>query len=285
MSWAPRPLPEHLMMRGGDPNLVGKELLQIIRDDIVNQPRSLQKRIGPSEIGQACARRIGYKLMGAPDFNAGQAVPWKAYIGTAMHTQLEHVFGTWDHRQALANPGGYEPRWYTESKVTVGQIGEDDIDGHTDLYDRVTCTAIDWKLVGPSPLKAYRAKGPGPQYRSQAHLYGRGWQHHGLPVDTVMIVFLPRNDELSTTHVWFEPYDERVAIAALDRANAIQQATVALGIEALARLPTAPSYCYRCPYHKARSSSPLDGCPGDPGEQPHTAPPALTLTPSNPPGR
>lgn len=275
-TWVPSTLPPKLMQRGGNPTVLGRELLGIIGDAIANQPRSLQRKIGPSEIGHPCPRRLGYKLLGAPDFNTRQGVPWKPFIGTCVHTELGNIFD----RNNLAYSAQVSPgdeRWYVEHKVgSVGQVGPDEIDGSCDLYDRVTCTVIDWKIVGPAPLKSYRASGPGMQYHSQAHLYGRGWHRHwGLPVDTVMIAFLPRNDELDKAHIWWEPYDERVALDALARVNAIHTATTALGIDAIKQLPTADAYCYRCPYYNPDSSGPRHGCPG---HAPQSLPkPPLTL--------
>lgn len=260
-------MPAHLMRRG-QPDALGKELLAIITDAIVNQPRSLQTKIGPSEVGHPCARRIGYKLLNAPHVNRGQGVPWKPFVGTAVHAQLEDVFGTYDHTRAIASPAGYEPRWLTEMKVDVGVLGggpDDVIEGSCDLYDRMTATVIDWKVVGPAPLKSYRASGPGQQYRSQAHLYGRGWGRRGLPVDTVMIVFLPRNDELHGTYVWHERYDEQVAIDALNRATGIKAVIDAFGNRSMHLLPTADAWCFRCPYYRSGSIDLSSGCPGDPG--------------------
>jgi hypothetical protein len=276
VTWAPSTLPPKLMQRGGNPAVLGRELLGIIGTAIENQPRSQQRLIGPSEIGHPCPRRLGYKLLDAPEFNTHQGVPWKPFIGTCVHTELGNIFDR--HNLAYSSkvsPG--DERWYVETKVgNVGQVGPDEIDGSCDLYDRVTATVVDWKIVGPAPLKSYRASGPGSQYRSQAHLYGRGWsRHHGLPVDTVMIAFLPRNDELDKAHVWFEPYDEQVALDALARVNAIHAATSALGRKALALLPTADAYCYRCDYYTPDSTNPLEGCPGH--AERSLPKPALTL--------
>lgn len=273
MTWTPTPLPPHLEQRGGDPGLLGKELLGIIGDAITNHPRSLQKKIGPSEIGSPCARRIGYKLMGAPRFN--EQVNWKAFVGTAMHLKLEEVFDQWN----LANCGGLggQERWLVETKVCAGEINGEDIEGSTDVYDRVTATVVDWKLVGPTSLKNYRANGPGRQYRTQGHSYGRGWARKGLPVDHVMVVFLPRNNELRHTHVWHERYDEQVAVDGFARAEAIDTAVKALGVNVLGQLPTADAYCHHCDFYKAGSTDLRLGCPGDPGAQ-QAPPPELTLT-------
>lgn len=248
------------------------ELLDIMRRAITDHPRSLQVAIGPSEIGHVCARRIGYKLLGFPE-HAGD-VNWKATIGTAAHAWEEDVFTADNERQPVRAAG--QTRWLIEQRVCVGELGGEPIFGHCDLFDRVTGTSVDWKFVGPTQLKKYRAKGPGPQYRAQGHLYGRGWQRRGQHVRHVAVMFLPRDGALRDAVYWHEPYDEQVALDALQRAEGIVQATRALGVNALPILPTADAFCSMCPFYKARSTDLTDGCPGDPAAQ-RTQQPALTL--------
>ena len=255
-------LPVHLSQRGLDPDLAGDHLLHLVREAITNHPRSQQVRIGPSEIGHPCARRIGYKMLGHPE-REGEP-NWKATVGTALHSWLEGVLDQANIDYEQRTKSGQE-RYYTEQRVTVGQILGTDIDGSCDVYDRVTATVVDWKSVGPTQLTKYKRFGPGDQYRSQAHLYGRGWQARGLPVDNVMVVFLPRNGELAETHIWHEPYSEQVALDALQRANGIALTTQALGPAALTQLPTADEYCHMCSYFLAGSTDLAKGCPGDPG--------------------
>lgn len=257
-------LPAHLSQRGLDPDHTGEHLLHLVREAITNHPRSLQQRIGPSELGHPCARRIGYKMSGQPE-RAGEP-NWKATVGTALHSWLEQVLDRANIDYEQRTQSG-EERYYTEQRVTVGQILGEDIDGSCDVYDRVTATVIDWKSVGPTQLTKYKRFGPGAQYRSQAHLYGRGWRARGLPVDNVMVVFLPRNGELAETYVWHEPYSEQVALDALQRANGIAITIQALGPAALEQLPTADSWCHMCPYYKAQSTDLSRGCPGDPSSQ------------------
>ena len=79
--------PEHLQARGGSADLLKRELMHVIEDAIVNHPRSLQKRIGPSEVGHPCPRRIAYTLLGAGPFNPFPDVPWLAaylLVGAAL---------------------------------------------------------------------------------------------------------------------------------------------------------------------------------------------------------
>lgn len=208
----------------GSPDLLFDELLYEIRQHIDNHPRSQQTRIGPSEVGMACARRLGHKLAGTlpPDTHD----KWLATIGTAVHAWLEGALSAANDRWA-AHDG--KPRFLIEQRVTIGQVAGDDIDGSTDAYDTVTDTVVDWKIVGPTRLKKYRRHGPGPQYRNQGHGYGRGWAAKGYNVRRVMVVFLPRNGPLSDAFSWSEDYDEQVALDALARANRIDAAVKILG--------------------------------------------------------
>jgi hypothetical protein len=64
-------LPDQLQQRGSNPELLRDELLAVIRRAMAEHPRSLQVKIGPSEVDHPCARRIGYKLLGY-DENPGE---------------------------------------------------------------------------------------------------------------------------------------------------------------------------------------------------------------------
>lgn len=270
------PLPRELTQRGASPDLLADELLWIIADALANHPRNLQRAIGPSEVGGPCARQIGYKQLGADVVNTAEH-NWKAGVGTAVHAMLERVLD--GYNLMFADSVGGQERFLVEHKVNVGQIGGVDIWGSDDVYDRVTATVVDWKTTTPEKLRDYRANGPGPQYRAQAHLYGRGLTAQGYPVDTVMLVFLLRNGRLRDSYVWHEPYDEQVALDALARAEAIDTVVKAGGTAALALLPTADHYCTTCPFFKAQSSDLAAGCPGDPGSPAHhPAKPALTIS-------
>lgn len=259
---------------------VGAELLELIRTRIVHHPRSLQVAIGPSEIGHSCARRIGYKLAGKPE-RADQPPNWKATVGTAIHTWMEEMLDTDNLSYAQRTDSGQE-RWFIETRVNVGDINGTDIEGSCDVFDRVTGTVIDWKTNGQNILAKYRSKGPSEEYRAQAHLYGRGWQRKGITVRNVMIIFLPRDGDLDQAVVWTEPYDEAIAVAALQRATGIALTLQQLGPTAYSLLPTADAYCRQCPFFRFGSTDLDAGCPGHPtGAATTPAAPAtsgLTLT-------
>jgi hypothetical protein len=249
------PLPAAHQSRGGDPKLLRDELLHVIATQIDAHPRSAQTRIGPSEVGTPCARKLAYKLAGTPETNIRSAA-WRPTVGTACHSWLEQACVAWNASHSIE-------RFYLEQRVTVGTIGGVEIIGSCDCYDRITATVIDWKVVGPTALKKYRRQSdPGQQYRTQAHLYGRGYVAAGLPVDQVAVMFLPQSGELSDAYYWTEPYDEQVALDGLSRADGIATLVAALSRAAPIALPAVDSNCSYCPWLQRGSTDITTGCPG-----------------------
>jgi hypothetical protein len=197
--------------------------MNVITSAMTNHPRSLQKHIGPSEIGIECDKRIIYKLAQVEEPPRGPA--WKPAVGTAVHAQLEQWFS-----QANTAP----TRWVVEHRVQVGFVGGTPITGSCDLFDVTTGTIIDHKVVGPRQLLNYRRDGPSSQYRIQAHLYGLGYMNDGGwgQPNTVAIAFLPRDGELSKTFFWSEPWNPSIALDALNRLERLNQLRLLLGTEA-----------------------------------------------------
>lgn len=249
-------LPPIDTQRGGDPTLLRDELGYVIADAILAHPRSQQQAIGPSQLGTPCDRKLGFALAHTPP--ATEPSPaWRPQVGTAVHSWLAEILDA-------ANTASGFVRWLTERRVDVGYIGDELISGTTDIYDRLTCTVVDWKVCGASSLRQYRANGPGQQYQVQGHLYGRGWTQRGLPVDRIAWYFLPMAGELHDA-VWFsEPYDEAIAWAALERAAVIRKAQLALNPQQVnALLPTAQDHCTYCAWHKPGPiANPGQACPG-----------------------
>jgi hypothetical protein len=235
-------------------------LTDIIRMTDANSPRSRQRALGPSEVGDPCARRLSYKLMEIEPVNT-RSDPWAAIIGTAVHAWLADTF-------TAANTGLDAPRWLVEQRVHP----TDGLSGSCDLYDTWTGTVIDWKIVGR--LKEYKQAGPGPQYQAQAHLYGLGWSRAGHDVRQVALAFLPRNSWLGDAHLWVDDYDPTYARKALDRLGDIVTACGLLDVEdhpeRHALIPPTPGpHCTWCPFFVPGSSDLGRGCPG-----PEAAPPA-----------
>lgn len=219
----------------------------IVVNGINNQPRSQQKLIGPSEIGTSCTRCLARKLAGVEKLplKGVEDVPWLPAIGTAVHAMLESFFqADNDIRADYDEPA----RWMIEEKLDIGKIGDHAISGSCDLYDLETNTVIDHKIVGQTKLNEVPKKGPGDQYRIQAHLYGLGWQLRGYDVAEVAVKFYPRNNiSLASGYFWSEKYDPEIALGALARANEIYDNVVNTTDlnEYLKTLETSKS-CFSC---------------------------------------
>ncbi|MBG0830535.1 hypothetical protein HS041_22495 [Planomonospora sp. ID67723] len=245
--WATQPL-------SGLAATIATNVVQTVKQAGANAPRSLQRVIGPSEIGVPCVRRLAYKMLDWPETNtAGD--PWASIIGTAVHSWMEETYAAENRRLG-------RERYVIERRLHIrGQIY-----GHADLYDRDLRVNNDWKCVGEDRLKKYRKDGPGDQYRIQAHLYGLGQENAGETPEHVAITFLPRGGRIDGLHVWTEPYDRSVALAALERMDNVLTVLDVLDVEAhpqnWAQLPATESYCTYCPWFLPGSTDPSKGCPG-----------------------
>lgn len=241
---------------------LGQMIRDLIIDTAHNAPRSLQKRIGPSEVGEPCVRKLAYKIHDWPVVNTGQD-PWASIIGTAVHAWMADLF----EQRNTPLPDG-RLRYKIEERVMVrqGPTEAGDLAGSSDLYDRLTGTVWDWKCTGITSLNKYRRHGPGPQYRTQAHLYGLGQENAGETPQRVAICFLPRHHQL-TPHVWSEPYDRQQALTALARLDTIHQLIGQLDPEQhpdrWSLIPTdTDAKCAWCPWFQPGSTDLSAGCPG-----------------------
>lgn len=226
MTTATRPAAAATYTPEADPQAVPTELRTIIEAAIANQPRSLQKAIGPSELGMDCTRCLTHKLAGTPE--QAQSAAWLPFVGTAVHEELEAIFIR--HEQTRATLG-MPHRYLPENRVTVGHIGGTPIAGSTDLFDTHTGTVTDWKIVGTNTLRSVKGNGASGQYRKQGMLYGKGWEDAGFTVTTILIYFLPRNAvSLADAIGWSAPYDRNVAEEALAHAERIHNLITTAGL-------------------------------------------------------
>lgn len=237
------------------------ELDGLIVAHIRNQPRTLQREPGPSELGIPCDLRLGYKLSGHPEIHVDQPLSWKAWIGTNVHRGIEELLTMANFALPNWHVDG-QVRYALEERVTVGQVDGTDISGNSDLY--VDGVVWDWKVPGGTTLRKYKKEGPGDQYEVQSHVYGLGWELAGYPVTDVAIYFLPRDQEWKQRHLWSAPYDRQRALDALTRADGIAKLVNALGPTAFPLLKRRASWCRSCPWLSPGSTDLARGCPGDP---------------------
>lgn len=271
----------------GPPPSTLEEIGQALHRYENSRPRSVQKTLGPSELGTPCDRQIALKLAGVARRDMGLA--WAPMCGTAVHGLMEDVL-----RAENARLG--RERWIIEQKLFMGGNAGDNgirdlrgtdadfedpdlITGHGDAYDCDHDMVVDWKYTGiTARRKAQRRSVPNEElvsmeYRTQAHLYGLGHHNAGRPVQFVRLVLLARSHDYSESVEWTEEYREDIAVDALTRFYAIRDQVVNLDA---ARLPerlqwidaTPGDACKWCPFLR-RSTTPdqlsvdATGCEGN----------------------
>lgn len=220
--------------------------------------RSAQIKIGPSEAGSPCDRQIAMKLLGVKPTNPQEG--WAPFVGTAVHAELARMF-EW------ANGGGNgSGRFVTEMPVTFGNPFVPR--GTLDLLDRVLYMVDDHKLMGRWSLDNLIQKGPSETYRVQIQIYGLGAVLAGEKVREVAIIGWPRQESsLDKLYVHVEPFDRKIAEAALDRV-----ARIAAEVKAREGIQGGPMKaaqefspgddCKWCPFHLKGDKGFTRGCPG-----------------------
>jgi hypothetical protein len=238
-----------------------RELIAIIKWADKNSARSLQSHIGPSEMGDPCDRRIGYRLAEIPEVN-DRFDPWAAIVGTSIHSWLDKAITDW----MVAHDSS---AWKTETPVPVHAGGG----GTSDCFHVEEQCVIDHKGAGPSVMKKMVRDGPPPGYVVQVQLYGYGYERLGYPVKKVALAFYPRAGWLRDMYVWTADYDRDVAIAAMDRVSRIAQNVIAQDVltegheHRWNQIDASPSdSCGFCPWftpdRDAEVGANATGCPG-----------------------
>ena len=206
-------------------NSIKDTLISKLTDQDKERPRSVQVRVGPSEIG-GCSRRVWHKLQGTEVTNP-DTLRLAAIMGTAIHAMIEDVFAD-------------DPRYLVETEVEV-----DDVMGHIDLIDTETNTIWDWKTTTKSSMHYFGSE----QQKMQVHLYGYLANENGIRIDHVGLVGIARDGNENDIVEVVEPYDEEIALNALDKYYRIMNKTEAPRPEKEANF--CASYC---PFYGA--------CPG-----------------------
>lgn len=196
------------------------QVRNIIEYRLSHSPRSLQRRIGPSELGTPCDHCLAAKLAGWEEHTGSPS--WYPGVGTAVHAMFSDLLIQEVITRRATDGTGAE--WLSEQTVTVGRVGGVPITGSCDLYHVPTGTVIDFKVVGPTTITAARTSGPSETYQAQIDLYGTGWLNQGMPVTEVGIWYVPRNaPTLARGHVYHRPHDPDHAQRVLDRADRLAQ--------------------------------------------------------------
>ncbi|MFN8054319.1 hypothetical protein [uncultured Gordonia sp.] len=260
------------------------ELVAMLAHHSANQPRSQQRRLGPSEVGHPCTRKLAYGLTLAPRCNDHAGDPLPSMVGTGAHAQMEDVLAGYNewHGQRFLIENRVEP--------TPGFTGT------MDAYDLRDHAVIDWKFPGTTKMSTVRRdQHPGILYEVQAHLYGLGALRAGLTPRIVRIAFIPRAGFSTNTYVWEVPWNPEIAMAAINRMTSTIAMAADLQVDRhpdrYAVFPATPFQCDYCPWHHLKPAGPYECAGGDEGlrRRPLTPEPSVTevsaadlLAPTNP---
>ena len=181
-------------------------LLHVLHSKDASRDRSMQTEVGPSEIG-GCKRKVWYRLNAQPHTNENQS-KLAAIMGTAIHAAIEEAIGAID-------PEGKE--YLVETEVAYG-----DMKAHVDLFVPSSGAVIDWKTSKIKNLGYF----PSTQQRWQVQLYGYLLSKNGYEVKTVNLVAIARDGSEKDIKVHTEPYDESMALTALNWLASVKASTV-----------------------------------------------------------
>jgi len=183
-------------------------LLTVLHEKDANKSRSKQTQVGPSEIG-GCRRKVWYRLNDQPETNF-QLKKLAAIMGTAIHSEIEKSIEAID-------PNG--EKYWVETEVEY-----DGIKAHIDLFIPETGSVVDWKTVKVKNLSYF----PSAQQRWQVQVYGYLLEKSGkAKVKDVNLVAIARDGDESDVRIHTEPYDEVMALEALQwlaNVKALQEA-------------------------------------------------------------
>lgn len=252
MAAAPKP------MGGNTPwaSRYSAELRRVVHEQANNSARTLQRHLGPSELGSPCDRQVVGKFAGLPTTNH-VVDPWASVIGTAVHAWLADAF--------IADNARHGTRWAAEKQVTP----HPDHSGTGDLYDGWEQAVVDHKVLGESSLDKVRASsGPPIKYVVQLMLYGRGFRLMGLPVKRIVLAAYPRTKHtLDGLYVWEQasgPQDDPFLEEVFKLTTHRKQLAKALMRKEInfTDVPASPddTECFFCPFYRPQTA--YDGGPG-----------------------
>ena len=236
---------------GNDSSALADRIKAVISNRSENAPRSQQKSLGLSEVGELCIRKISYKLLDWEKTNPSTD-PWASISGTAIHAWLADAFQE------------FPDQYLVEHRVKV----TDDLGGTADLFDIANKMVIDHKCVGATSMKSRKRDGMTHTQRVQINLYALGFEREGYTVEKVALAFYPLGGRLDGLHTIVEPYNRQLALDSIQRIEDSQVLLWQLDPEANPRnwdlIPkTATGACSYCPWFLPFSTDGSKGCSGE----------------------
>lgn len=247
---------------------MGAEVRRIAHAHADEAPRTLQRTLGPSELGVRCDRQVAGKMAGIARTNH-VADRWPSIRGTALHKHFEGVFAWENARLGIT-------RWLPERRVEPFNL-DGDGPGTSDLYDCWQFAVLDHKFLGPTSMAKIRSPhGPPIHYVIQLLLYGLGYRRLGYRVDRVAILAYPATrSSLDEMYVWERPYsvaDDELIAQVMDRTLYRRRwaAAILAGRCSIMDVPATPEddTCYFCPFYRPQAARDgQSGCPGTIGHR------------------
>jgi len=245
---------------GDDSSNLADRIKAVVNNRSANAPRSQQKRIGLSEVGEVCVRKTAYKLLDWEKTNPSTD-PWASISGTAIHAWLAEAFDD-------VYDGEENKVYLVEHAVKVN----DTLGGTADLFDITNKMVIDHKCVGATAMKSRKQSGMTHQQRVQINLYALGFENEfGVgSVEKVALAFYPLGGRLDGLYTIVEPFNRQLALDAIARLEDTQVLLWQLDPEENPRnwdlIPTTPSQsCSYCSWFLPFSKDGSKGCPGEVG--------------------
>ena len=237
---------------GDEASALADRIKTVVNNRSSNAPRSQQKRLGLSEVGEVCIRKTSYKLLDWEKTNKNTD-PWASISGTAIHAWLADAFENADGNYLVEHP----------VQVT------DELAGTSDLFDIERKMVIDHKCVGATAMKSRKKDGMTHQQRVQINLYGLGIENElgAGSVEKVALAFYPLGGRLDGLHTIVEPFNRQLALDAIQRVQDTQVLLWQLDPESNPKnwelIPTNPTNaCNYCPWFLPFSTDLSVGCPG-----------------------
>lgn len=184
--------------------------------------RDKQRKVGGSNIVNACTRCLADDLLGVPREQG--LYDMGAILGTAIHAYLEER--------------NMDPAAFLEYKLGIGYIpGYGKVGSRLDLYRSDARQVIDLKTSTRDKMRLYQriiengsedgfdtdqmetARYTLESYVRQVNVYAWALAQDGYPVETVSIVFVCRDGSVVDQDVWgFEmPYNPSIAVKVWER--------------------------------------------------------------------
>lgn len=241
-------------------------------------PRSMQRHLGPSELGHNCDRQLVGKMAGVSFGSSSNTMhdPWASIVGTAIHALLEEAF-TWDaappdpEKLDMEN-GKNLGRWLAENRVTPDPGAEQPHPGTADLYDNTWKAVVDHKAQSEGVRGKLKSNGPPRHYFAQLLLYATGYMLQGAEVEKIVLVSWPRTKStLEEMYVWEHTItneDLQLVIDVLKKTEVREKLAVLVhqGAMDFMDVPATPSEedCQYCPFYNPRAGRVpgAKGCPG-----------------------